>query len=94
MVKPFEAGISGLHDVLKGMGIDEAYGPSIIIFTLGMHCSSTFSHMCACNTCFSALRFGTITDEVQRVCACRRMHFGRPRNSTCIQANANVAVHL
>ena len=36
LVKPFEAGISGLHDVLKSVGIEQAYGPAIIIFTLGV----------------------------------------------------------
>ena len=35
MVKPFEFGISGLHDALQAAGVTEAYGPAIIIFTLG-----------------------------------------------------------
>jgi len=33
-VKPFEAAIVALHGGLKSVGIDEAYGPSIILFTL------------------------------------------------------------
>lgn len=36
VVKPFEFGISGLHDMLKSIGVDQAYGPAIIIFTLGV----------------------------------------------------------
>jgi YidC/Oxa1 family membrane protein insertase len=36
VVKPFESGISGLHDFLKSVGIDQAYGPAIILFTLGV----------------------------------------------------------
>jgi YidC/Oxa1 family membrane protein insertase len=33
-VKPFEFGIVTLHDLLKGAGVDQAYGPAIISFTL------------------------------------------------------------
>ena len=35
LVFPFEKAITLLHDTLKTVGIDEAYGPSIIIFTIG-----------------------------------------------------------
>jgi len=34
LVKPFEFAIVSIHGALKGAGIDEAYGPSIILFTL------------------------------------------------------------
>lgn len=33
-VKPFEFSIVAIHDALKGAGVDEAFGPSIILFTL------------------------------------------------------------
>ena len=33
-VKPFEFSIVALHDALKGAGVDEAFGPAIILFTL------------------------------------------------------------
>merc|ERR1719389_835187 len=36
VVKPFEFGISGLHDGLKGLGVQEAWGPSIIGFTIAV----------------------------------------------------------
>merc|ERR1719261_1596489 len=36
VVKPFDFGISGLHGVLQSMGIAEAYGPAIILFTCGL----------------------------------------------------------
>jgi len=36
VVKPFEYGISGLHDLLQAVGIQEAYGPAIILFTVGL----------------------------------------------------------
>ena len=36
LVKPFERAIVVLHDSLKAVGIDEAYGPSIIIFTIAL----------------------------------------------------------
>merc|ERR1719460_2618737 len=36
IVLPFEFAITTLHDLLKGMGIDEAYGLSIIAFTVGV----------------------------------------------------------
>merc|ERR1719460_2801453 len=36
IVLPFEFAITTLHDLLKGMGIDEAYGLSIIAFTIGV----------------------------------------------------------
>ena len=34
LVKPFESAITLLHDGLKGIGVEEAYGPSIIMFTV------------------------------------------------------------
>ena len=34
LVKPFEGAIVMLHDTLKAVGIDEAYGPAIITFTV------------------------------------------------------------
>lgn len=36
IVKPFEFGISGLHGLLQSMGVKEAYGLAIIMFTLGV----------------------------------------------------------
>ena len=33
-MKPFEGAIVLLHDSLKSLGIDEAYGPAIIMFTV------------------------------------------------------------
>lgn len=33
LVQPFETAIIALHDAFKGAGIDQAYGPSIILFT-------------------------------------------------------------
>lgn len=36
IVKPFEGGITGLHDALQFLGIQQAYGPSIIAFTVGI----------------------------------------------------------
>ena len=35
VVFPFEFLLTGIHDVLKGMGVQEAWGPSIIGFTIG-----------------------------------------------------------
>ena len=35
VVFPFEFAISSLHDGLKAVGVQEAYGPSIIAFTIG-----------------------------------------------------------
>ena len=34
VVKPFEFAICSIHDTLKGAGVDQAFGPSIIMFTL------------------------------------------------------------
>jgi len=36
VVKPFEAGIMGLHGALQSAGVTEAYGPAIILFTVGL----------------------------------------------------------
>lgn len=36
VVFPFEYAIVGLHNGLKGIGITDAYGPSIIMFTIGV----------------------------------------------------------
>jgi len=36
LVKPFETAIVMLHDTLKGAGIDEAFGPAIITFTIAL----------------------------------------------------------
>jgi len=36
VVFPFEFAISSLHDGLKAVGVQEAYGPSIIAFTIGV----------------------------------------------------------
>ena len=37
LVKPFEGAIVLLHDTLKSVGVDEAYGPAIIMFTVLRH---------------------------------------------------------
>ena len=34
LVKPFETAITTLHDALKGAGVNEAFGPAIILFTI------------------------------------------------------------
>lgn len=36
LVKPFELAIIALHDGLKGAGIEEAFGPAIILFTIAL----------------------------------------------------------
>jgi len=36
LVKPFETAITALHDFMRSLGIKEAYGPSIILFTVAL----------------------------------------------------------
>jgi hypothetical protein len=45
IVFPFEFVLTSLHDTLKGMGVQEAWGPSIIGFTVG---ESSPSHPLPC----------------------------------------------
>jgi len=36
LVKPFEFGITALHELLQGLGVQNSYGPAIILFTIGV----------------------------------------------------------
>ena len=36
LVNPFMTAITTLHDALKGAGVVEAFGPAIILFTIGV----------------------------------------------------------